>query len=67
MNNIDCTIVCEKPKLKDYKNIIKLNLAKILNIPENRVNIKATTTEGLGFTGRKEGIACYSVVSLIKI
>ncbi len=67
VNNIDCTIVCEKPKLKDYKNIIKLNLAKILNISENRVNIKATTTEGLGFTGRKEGIACYSVVSLIKI
>ena len=67
INNIDSTIVCEKPKLKNYKNLMREKLSEILNIPVEKINIKATTTEGLGFTGRNEGIASYSVVTLVKI
>ena len=67
INNIDSTIVCEKPKLKNYKNLMREKLSEILNIPVENINIKATTTEGLGFTGRNEGIASYSVVTLVKI
>lgn len=63
--NIDTTIICEKPKIKNFKKKIKENLAKILNIEINQINIKGTTTEKLGFTGREEGIAAYATV-LIK-
>ncbi len=62
ISNIDVTIVCEEPKLKSFKNSMKQNIANCLNIHPKSVNIKATTTEGLGFTGRKEGIAAYSTV-----
>ncbi len=62
ISNIDVTIVCEKPKVKDFKESMKKNISCCLNIPEDCVNIKATTTEGLGFSGREEGIAAYSVV-----
>ncbi len=64
ISNIDITIICEKPKLKDFKLLIKENIAKLLNINISQVNIKATTTEKLGFTGRGEGIAAYSIVLL---
>jgi len=59
--NIDTTIVAQKPKLSD--NIPKMvrEIANVLEIEADRVNIKATTTEGLGFTGREEGIAAYAV------
>jgi len=67
INNIDITVVCEQPKIKDYKNLMKERLSEILDIDEDCINIKGKTTEGLGFTGRKEGIASYSVVSLIKL
>ncbi|MFQ5900594.1 MAG: 2-C-methyl-D-erythritol 2,4-cyclodiphosphate synthase [Thermodesulfobacteriota bacterium] len=62
--NIDATIVAEKPKLKDFIPLMKKKIAETLAISETQVNVKATTTEGLGFTGREEGIAVYSVVSL---
>ena len=59
--NIDTTIVAQKPKLSD--NIPKMvrEIANVLEIEAERVNVKATTTEGLGFTGREEGIAAYAV------
>ena len=59
--NIDATIVAQKPKLSD--NIPKMvrEIANVLEIEAERVNVKATTTEGLGFTGREEGIAAYAV------
>ncbi len=60
--NADLTIVCERPKLKPYKESMRQKLAKTLGCPPERVNIKAKTTEGLGFTGRGEGIAAYAVV-----
>jgi 2-C-methyl-D-erythritol 2,4-cyclodiphosphate synthase len=67
INNIDITIACELPKISSYKNEMRKKLSSILNIETSNINIKATTTEKLGFEGRKEGISAYCVVSLIKI
>ncbi|HRP02767.1 MAG TPA: tRNA epoxyqueuosine(34) reductase QueG [Candidatus Kapabacteria bacterium] len=62
--NIDCMIILEKPKIKEYKPLIKKNLAKLLNINESRVNIKAGTNEKLDSLGNNEACAAYSVVSI---
>ena len=56
--NIDATIVAQRPKLAPYIEDMRRNIADAVRVPVGRVNIKATTTEGLGFTGRGEGIAC---------
>ncbi len=58
--NIDCVLLAEAPKIKKYKPAMKKNIAKALGIDPNRVNVKATTNEGLGFVGRKEGMAAYA-------
>ena len=57
INNIDATIVCEKPKIIDYSKKMKKNIANILNINEQKISIKGKTSESIGFIGRKEGIA----------
>ena len=57
INNIDITLICEKPKISSYKKKMKKVIASILDIKENIINIKATTTEKLGFLGREEGIS----------
>ena len=62
--NVDVTIICERPKIGDHKDAIIKRMSKILDISPKRINIKATTTEKLGFTGRKEGIAAQAVVSV---
>jgi 2-C-methyl-D-erythritol 2,4-cyclodiphosphate synthase len=62
--NTDCTIVAQKPKLAPHIEAMKANLASALNIETHRINIKATTTEHLGFAGREEGIAAYAVALL---
>ncbi|MEW6376608.1 MAG: 2-C-methyl-D-erythritol 2,4-cyclodiphosphate synthase [Thermodesulfobacteriota bacterium] len=59
--NIDATIVAEKPKLADFIPRMVKEIAEVLEIETGRVNVKATTSEGLGFTGRGEGIAVYAV------
>ncbi|MDI6763812.1 MAG: 2-C-methyl-D-erythritol 2,4-cyclodiphosphate synthase [Thermodesulfobacteriota bacterium] len=59
--NIDATIVAQKPKLLDFIPRMVNEIAQVLEIDTARVNVKATTTEGLGFTGRGEGIAAYAV------
>jgi 2-C-methyl-D-erythritol 2,4-cyclodiphosphate synthase len=59
--NIDTTIVAQKPKLSEYIPRMVKEIANVLEIEAERVNVKATTTEGLGFTGREEGIAAYAV------
>ncbi|MGM0421575.1 MAG: 2-C-methyl-D-erythritol 2,4-cyclodiphosphate synthase [Pseudomonadota bacterium] len=64
LEHTDITIVCEQPKIGPHKNNMRTRLAEILQITENRINVKATTTEGLGFTGRKEGIAVYAVATI---
>jgi 2-C-methyl-D-erythritol 2,4-cyclodiphosphate synthase len=62
--NVDCTIVMETPKLGPHKRAIRARLAATLGLPEARVNVKATTGEGIGFVGRGEGVAALAVVSL---
>ena len=57
INNIDAIIVCEKPKIIDYSKEMKKNIAKILNINEQKISIKGKTSESIGFIGRQEGIA----------
>ena len=64
ISNVDITVVAQAPRLNPYVAAMQECLAADLNIPANRINIKATTTEGMGFTGRKEGIAAYAVVLL---
>ena len=59
--NIDATVICELPKLTPYIDRMKNNIASDCNIEINAVNIKATTTENLGFTGRGEGIAAQAI------
>ncbi len=62
--HIDTTLVLEKPKIAPYREEMAQNMAKALAISPNQINIKATTTEGLGFTGRQEGIAAYAVATI---
>jgi len=62
--NIDMTIICEKPKLTKFKSKIKKNISKILDIEQNNVSVKATTSEGLGEIGNDNAIACKTVVLL---
>lgn len=64
--NIDTTVVAEKPKLKAFIPSMEANIADALNVPPETINIKATTTEGLGYAGRGEGIAVHAVVLLEK-
>lgn len=59
--NIDATIVAQRPRLSDFIPQMVQEIANIIEIDKSRVNIKATTTEGLGFTGRGEGIAAFAV------
>jgi len=61
LSNIDATIVSEKPRLADFIPRMVKEIADTLEIEADRVNVKATTTEGLGFTGRGEGISAYAV------
>jgi 2-C-methyl-D-erythritol 2,4-cyclodiphosphate synthase len=66
VNNIDVIVVAEYPHMAPYIEKIKEILSGVLNINTNQIAIKATTEEGLGFIGAKEGIAVHSVVSLIE-
>jgi len=63
--NIDLSIICEEPKIGPHKEAMRIRLAALLCIPVDRISIKATTTERLGFTGRKEGIAAQAVATLL--
>lgn len=67
IGNIDATIAAQSPKLAPYIEEMKCNISKILNTSLDNVNIKGTTTENLGFVGRKEGISSYSVCLLKRI
>lgn len=63
-HNLDCTIVAESPKLAPYREAMQGMLSRVLRLEPNKVNIKATTTEGLGFAGKGEGIAVYAVCTI---
>ena len=64
VGNVDVTILAQAPKLKDYIPNMGENIAKQLSIDVSRVNVKATTEEGLGFTGSMEGMSCHAVCLL---
>jgi 2-C-methyl-D-erythritol 2,4-cyclodiphosphate synthase len=64
--NADCTIIAQKPKMAPYIEAIRTRIAELLEAEPSQINVKATTTEWLGFTGRGEGIAAQAVVLLTK-
>ncbi len=64
VGNVDVTVLAQRPKLRDYIPQMVENLAAELHVSRDRVNVKATTEEGLGFTGSGEGIACHAVCLL---
>ncbi|MDD6488243.1 MAG: 2-C-methyl-D-erythritol 2,4-cyclodiphosphate synthase [Clostridia bacterium] len=66
VSNIDATVIAQAPKLKPFIPQMKQNIAKVMNLDTDCINIKATTEEKLGFTGRKEGIAAQCVALIIK-
>lgn len=66
IENIDCTVIAQMPKMAPYIEDMRLNIAKTLGVCIDRVNVKATTEEKLGFTGRGEGIAAHSVCLIRK-
>ncbi|MDX2482757.1 MAG: bifunctional 2-C-methyl-D-erythritol 4-phosphate cytidylyltransferase/2-C-methyl-D-erythritol 2,4-cyclodiphosphate synthase [Pseudodonghicola sp.] len=66
ISNIDCTLVCELPKIGPHAAAMAQALSQILNLSADRISVKATTSERLGFTGRGEGIAAFATAALIK-
>jgi 2-C-methyl-D-erythritol 4-phosphate cytidylyltransferase/2-C-methyl-D-erythritol 2,4-cyclodiphosphate synthase len=64
INHVDVTIICERPKVGPHRSAMKTKIAEILKIDPSRVSVKATTTEGLGFTGRREGIAAQAIATV---
>ena len=64
IENIDATIIAQKPKLRPYIEEMEVNIARVLGIEKDQINVKATTEERLGFTGREEGMAAQAICSL---
>ncbi|MGN0949683.1 MAG: 2-C-methyl-D-erythritol 2,4-cyclodiphosphate synthase [Mitsuokella sp.] len=67
VGNVDATIVAQKPKMKDYIPQMNANIARVLGLAEDEVNVKATTEEKLGFTGAEQGISAYAVAGIEKL
>lgn len=66
ISNIDATVIMQRPKLRPYIDEMRANIAKDLELSIDRVSIKATTTENLGFEGREEGVSCIASALLLK-
>lgn len=66
VNNIDCTVIAQKPKLAPFIGQMKSNIARVCGIDGDRVNVKATTEEKLGFTGELKGISAHAVCTIIE-
>lgn len=66
LSNVDCTLICETPKIGPHAARMRSTMAEIMGLAEDRVSVKATTSERLGFTGRGEGIACIATATLVK-
>jgi 2-C-methyl-D-erythritol 2,4-cyclodiphosphate synthase len=62
--NVDAVVICERPKIRDYREAMRKNLAGVLGVEPARVSVRGTTTERLGFSGREEGIAAQAVCLL---
>lgn len=66
ISNIDCTIAMQRPKLRPHIDLMRERLSEVVGIASDRISVKATTTEHLGFEGREEGVSATAVVLLIK-
>ena len=66
INNVDCTIICEHPKIGPLSGEMRVSISKIMGLEINRISVKATTSEKLGFTGREEGIASIATATVSK-
>lgn len=64
VSNVDAVVICERPKIRDYRDEMRQNLGEALGVEPSRVGVRGTTTERLGFTGRGEGIAAQAVCLL---
>ena len=67
VNNVDATIIAEKPKMAPHIPTMVTNIAEAIKVDRSAINVKATTTEGLGFAGRDEGMAAYAVALIRKV
>ncbi|MGE6556486.1 2-C-methyl-D-erythritol 2,4-cyclodiphosphate synthase [Exiguobacterium artemiae] len=67
LGNLDATVIAQAPKLRPYIDTMRARIAELLDADIEQINVKATTTEWLGFTGREEGIACQAVILLKRI
>ncbi|WP_323036885.1 bifunctional 2-C-methyl-D-erythritol 4-phosphate cytidylyltransferase/2-C-methyl-D-erythritol 2,4-cyclodiphosphate synthase [Pararhodobacter sp.] len=67
LSNVDVTLICERPKIGPHARAMQATLAQIMDLGEDRVSVKATTSEQLGFTGREEGIAAIATATLVKL
>jgi 2-C-methyl-D-erythritol 2,4-cyclodiphosphate synthase len=66
ISNVDCTIAMQRPKLRPHIDTMRATLAEVMGLTVDRVSVKATTTERLGFEGREEGVSTHAVVLLVK-
>ena len=66
VGNVDITVICEEPKIAPHRQAMRRRIASLLGIAPQQVNVKATTSEGLGFLGRAEGIAAQAAVLLLE-
>jgi 2-C-methyl-D-erythritol 4-phosphate cytidylyltransferase/2-C-methyl-D-erythritol 2,4-cyclodiphosphate synthase len=64
ISHVDVTLICERPKVAPHREAMRTRIAEILSLEIARVSVKATTTEGLGFTGRREGLAAQAVATI---
>ena len=67
INNVDCTIICEQPKIGPLSERMRISISEIMGLDKQRISVKATTSEKLGFTGREEGIAALATVAVSKV
>ena len=67
INNVDCTLICEQPKIGPLSDRMRISISEIMGLDKNRISVKATTSEKLGFTGREEGIASLATATVSKI
>ena len=60
----DVTLICERPKIGPHRDAMRARIAEILSLAVDRVSVKATTTEGMGYTGRREGLAAQAIATI---
>ncbi len=65
VTNVDITIICERPKIGPHREAMRARMADLLGLERERVSVKATTSEELGFTGRREGIAALATATVV--